>query len=196
MKTLSLFLSLGFLLTTACTPADKAVTDNDTRLRLQTKKSTGGSKTSNFKIGFFSLSALMMDKEVEAVELARLALGFDKGEKSQSVLTIQSEDETTLQGLLVLNSDSRSYSTNKGSFITQQKKTLNIIVNKAPSAEKSEILTVVGKGLRQSVDAAPKNSGTYINFNEKDFYLTVKSKDGYEEVLLVTLRSRGAVSGA
>ncbi|UOF01717.1 hypothetical protein [Bdellovibrio reynosensis] len=198
MKTSSLLAALflgSSLLTSACTPADKAVTEKDLRLKIQAqndrkakKKSKDGGRSnssSGARIGFFSLSSLILDKEVESVELYRLAAEIDKGDKSNARIKDRQEKDGTVSLVISLDNAEVNYTTTQGSFKTSQKKTYNVLST-------ADELTVTAANIKQSFDKTNSEKGkTYANLGEENYKISAKEKS--DSVLEITLTTKSKV---
>ncbi|WII73821.1 hypothetical protein QJS83_08015 [Bdellovibrio sp. 22V] len=198
MKTAQLFSALilsSALLTTACTPKDEAITDPATRNKILEQKNRRQGKTSNgqkrFQIGFFAISSLLVDKEVEAVELVRLALEKDNGTKSNAKLTDKAVKENGYTAKLSLSSETLEYVTDKGTFKTNVAKNLDVVVAEGK-------VTISGKKLKQSLDKAraENEKKTYANLSEESFEVTLQDKAGDDSAALITLTSAGTMNAA
>ncbi|XGC79629.1 hypothetical protein ACES2L_09850 [Bdellovibrio bacteriovorus] len=191
MKTSSLLAALflgSTLLTSACTPADKAVTSKDLRLKIQAqndrkakKRTQGGNSSSAVRIGFFAMSSLVLDKEIESVELYRLAAEIDKGEKSNTRIENRVEAEGSVTLTISADNAIVPYTTTQGSFDTKLTKKFDVV-------SKAGELTVTAKNLKQSMNK--KEAGkTYANLFENDLTLVAKAKS--DTVVEITLSTAG-----
>ncbi len=200
MKTASIISSLFVataLLTSACTPADKAVTDAETRLKIQSRGNRGKSGPGQgkvFKLGGYQISALLMDKQVEALELVRLALQIDDGNKSRSKKRDKVETETGETAQLSIDSSPLLFTNTKGDFSLKSDKNLSIVLTKGSEADVWSLKLSTAKPAKLTLD---RKSGekAFVNFTENKFEVTAESKAGSEGVVQITLTSSGNMNG-
>lgn len=186
MKKAALFLtslvSLSLLLS-ACQPEDKdlandpAVADKCPRCKIKGKPQTKQQNNGARGPGFFALSAVMVEKEVEAVQLVRLAMGLD--DAATSGYTV---DATSKNGTVTLVSDSKpqQYQTEQGGFKTSVKKTITALVPANPTD--GVLVDIVAGNFSQSVDRVEQKQ--YLNWNEASYTLKLQESKSPDELIL------------
>lgn len=200
MKTAS-FISTLFvataLLTSACTPPDKAVTDAQTRLKIQSRGNRGKSGPGQgkiLKVGGYQISALLMDKQVEAIELVRLALQIDDGNKSRSKKVNKVESETGETAQLSLDTNSLLFTNQQGDFALRSNKKLSTEFTKGADADSWKLKVSAPAESKLSLDRK-SGSKAFVNFTENSFEVKAESQAGVDGVILVTLTSSGEMNG-
>lgn len=190
MKKAALFLtslvSLSLLLS-ACQPEDKdlagtpEVADKCPRCKIKGESQSKQQNRPNQTIGFFALSAIMVEKEVEAVQLVRLALGIDDGVASGFV----SDRKRSSEGLVsfVSDSNSKNYDTELGPFKTSVKKAFS-----ATLGEKSAV-TIDAEKFSQSVDR--RNVKNFVNWVENKYDVTLSESVANPNEMDLILKSSG-----
>jgi ATP-dependent Clp protease adapter protein ClpS len=181
MKKAALFLtslvSLSLALS-ACQPADEKITDPRQENFRGYNKSKGGQQ-GNLRVGFYALSSLMMEKEVEAIQLLRLALNVD--DASSAGYKIGASEG----GALTLTSDSapKEFNTDQGSFKTSLRKTYSV-------SALGEKVSVIGSNLNQSVDRLDRKN--FLNYRENTFSLQVENSQVVPTQLVLTLETKSS----
>lgn len=206
MKTLSLFstcLLSSVLLATACTPKDVPVTDSNTRnkiLEQKAKKAAGGKGQNGqdrpIKVGGYQGAALLMEKQIEAIELVRLALGADDGTKAGVKVTTEKESTEEKQVALSLGFPELLYKTDKGEFKTTLSKNLEGSV-KPGSGVDTWSLSINNKdkqAIKQTVDNQAKK-GVYLNYFENKFSLTADATSADQKSVTIVLQAEGNMNG-
>lgn len=203
MKTVQILSSLflaSALLTSACTPADKAVTDSQTRLTIQQKlnrKGGGGAGTNKaFMLGGFQFASLLMDKQIEAIEMVRLAILADDGTKSGTQRKNKTDSAEGYTALISLDSAPLSFTTDKGQFESKTTKNLNVAFTQeaGQDAWQLKIYNEKGSSSKQVVDL--KNAGKkYINFFESTYKIEAAAKSLDQKDLVIDLETSGNLNG-
>lgn len=199
MKKAALFLtslvSLSLLLS-ACQPEDRdlakdpAVAEKCKRCKIKGESTTNESKFNNVRgPGFFGLSAVMVEKEVEAVELVRLALGLD-----DASVAGYTADTTSKAGTVTLVSDSQpqQFQTEQGTFKNSVKKTLTASVHSIP--QEGVLVEITAVPTAQSVDRIGQKQ--YINWKEESYTVKLEELKGSSEELVLSLNSVGTFNTA
>lgn len=201
---LSTFVVSAVLLTSACTPADRPVTDSNMRLKIQAqnaRKNGGGGRPSGgagqgkpYQVGSYQVSALLMDKQVEALELVRLAMQIDDGTKSSAKLKDKTETANGYSAKISLNSAPLAYNTDKGDFVTAVNKAFNVIATSEANQE-GATLTLTSEGTsKQSLD---KKGGakTYVNLVEQTISVQAGPQGQDAGKMWVRYKSAGGLNG-
>lgn len=186
MKKAALFLtslvSLSLLLS-GCQPEDKdlagtpEVANQCPRCKIKGKPQTKQQNNGARGPGFFALSAVMVEKQVEAVQLVRLAMGLDNSETSGF-----SVDNTRGNGMVTLVSDSKpqEYQTEQGGFKTSVKKSLTASVPVNPTD--GVLVDIVAGKFSQTVDRLEQKQ--YLNWNEDSYTLKLEESKAPDELIL------------
>lgn len=195
-----LFIS-STLMVSACTPKDVPVTSPDVRNRIieQNNRKNGGGKkigaSSEFRIGGFSSVAVLMDRQIEALEVIRLATAKERAEKTQyQVGQRQSSEIKELNGYsieLTSQNEALNYTTDRGEFKTTLAKKWKVdvfskddkVVSIKAVADKSITITDKLKAAKKSFLNVYENK---IELNMKkieaqtggDLYEVVVTSDG------------------
>lgn len=201
MKTTNFFSFLflaSTLLTSACTPADKAITNPEMRAKIQAqnaRKSGGGAiQGKGYQVGSYQVSSLLMEKQIEAIELVRLALLVDDGTKSNSKLKDKTETPEGYTAKLSLNSAPLAFNTDKGEFVTALNKNLNVVVNREAGKDALTVKLSNEGAAKQSLDR--KNSGkAYVNLIENSLDVIAEAHLQDRTRLLIQLKSSGGING-
>jgi hypothetical protein len=159
MKKAALFLtslvSLSLLLT-ACQPEDKdlagapEVATKCPRCKIKGESQQKGYPPGSAAAkgpGYFAVSAIIVEKEVEAVQLVRLAMGLDDSAAARYSVDVKKENNT-----VAIASDSKplEYQTEQGAFKTSVKKTLSAVVPANPTD--GVLVDIVGGDFSQSAE--------------------------------------------
>lgn len=211
MKTAQIFpiiLISTTLLTSACTPPDKAVTDSKTRsdIQAQNVRKSGGGRSGGFgsgqkktgKLGDFQLSALLMEKQIEAIEMVRLALQIDNGSKSNVKLKDKVDGAAGYSAVISLDPAPLMFVTSKGDFESKVSKNLNVSFIQEPGQEGWGLRIVTDRQTKQTVDLkkAQKDQKAYVNFMEKTYELVAESKSQELKEITIELKTSGYLNGS
>lgn len=194
MKKAALFLtslvSLSLLLS-ACQPEDRdlakdpAVAEKCKRCKIKGESTSNESKFNTVRgPGFFGLSAVMVEKEVEAIELVRMAMGLD-----DATAAGYTADTTSKAGTVVLvsNSQPQEYKTEQGTFKTSSKRTLTAVVHANP--KEGVLVEITGVKLLQSVDRLEQKQ--YLNWGEDTYAVKLEESKLSADELVLSLVSAG-----
>jgi hypothetical protein len=197
MKKAALFLtslvSLSLLLS-ACQPEDKdlagdpAVAERCRNCKIKGKpetKQNGAAKGP----GFYALSAIMVEKEVEAVQMVRLALGLDDASTAGYAADFKRD-----LGTVTLVSDTKplQYTTEQGGFKTTVRKTLTASVPVAPVD--GVLVDLVGGDFMQTADRLEQKQ--YINWSEDSYTVKLQELKGRSDELVLSLVTAGTFKTA
>lgn len=206
MKTAQILSSLfvvSALLTSACTPADKAVTDSKNRQIFQEKfnrkggQSGGADSNRSFTLGGFQFASLLMDKQIEAIEMVRLAMLVDDGAKSGTQRKNKVDSPEGYTALISLDSAPLLFNTDKGQFESKSSKNLNVAFTQQPGQDswQLKISSEKGSSPKQVVDL--KNAGKkYINFFESTYKIEAESKSLDQQDIVIDLETSGNFNGS
>ena len=189
MKKAALFLtsllSLSLLLS-ACQPVDEKITDPRLdNFRGSSKGGKQGAAAGKLGVGFFAFSALMMEKEVEAIQLTRIALNIEEANTAGFKV-----DTSRADGKLTLTTDSaaKEYETEQGTFKTSLKKTFTVSV---PADTTAGLLAeVVGSKATQSVDRLDRKH--FINLSDASYSVKVENSPTAPAEVVITLDSNSS----
>lgn len=191
MKTAHIFSALfisATLLTTACTPRDVRVSDGVKSLGNKKGKNqsfNNGSSTSI--LGNNALTAFLVEKQMEAIELVKVATeSTDQKQTQYAVEKLADKEDQKVVKISGLSSGSLEYSSDEQGWLAKPKVTLQAQYKMAGDVVDS--LQAQGQ-IYTSVDSVPK--GTYINLNEKSYSLQAKSVD--ENTLKIVVNMEGSV---
>lgn len=205
MKTANLLSALfvsGVLLTTACTPKDKLVT-NDPAMRAKINKKVIKQNNSNKKFQFsaYPMAVLLLEKQIEAVTLLRTALG-ENLPAGRTQLQDKVESEAGYTGRLVWNSSPYNYSTDKGHFKSTIVKALAVNILQQPD-ENGLLAQLIKEGAEtdrqsQAKYAVDKSDGskTYANLFENIYELSLSQDLSDQNIYNVKLLAKGHLNGA
>lgn len=198
---LVLFVS-GTLLTTACTPKDELVTkDPAVRAKINKKAAKQDGSKKSFQFSAYPTAVLLLEKQIEAVSLLRVALG-EELPAGRAQLVDKVEGAAGYTALLKWGSEPFQYSTDKGSFKSTISKSLNAQIFQQPR-EDGVLVQMTKEGAendRQSqakytVDKAD-GSKTYANLFENVYELILSQDLQNEDLYLVKLLVKGHLNGA
>lgn len=131
--------------------------------------------------GFFALAAFAVEKEVEAIEIARLALGVDSVEKSNYDSQLNDAGETILTSRKIVD----MYDGNNGTVTSISNKAF--LVEASPSAENQNQIVKVSSAKTNSQFTSSVGTIETILVLEKNYSLVVESVDS--EKLQITLQT-------
>ncbi len=183
---------LGF---TACTPRDVKVVDEKTRLKINSKKGGGAprSQSGDFSLGNYALSSFLVEKQIEAIELVKLATGSIANNRTQLGVTALADGADGSKNVTITSSkDVLEYTSNGAGWIAKANKTLNVNFTLKDGA--LETLKATGANLKSSVDSSDTEK-TYVNLAESTYELNVSPASNVE-ALTIELKSAGNISGA
>lgn len=195
MKNAALFLtclvSLSLALT-ACQPEDKDLANAPEIAKCPRCKIKGQAQQKGYPAGnnaargpgFFALSAIMVEKEVEAVQLVRLALNLDDVATS-GYTVVKSATNDTME--LTADSKPLQYQTEQGTFKTTLKQLFKASVPATPAD--GVLVDIVGTDLKQSVDRIGQKQ--YLNWTENAYSLKLSESAESTDELKLTLSSQG-----
>jgi len=183
----ALFVSTA-LLTTACTPRDVKVVDGEVRAKILEKKNRGksGYVSTDFKIGAYAMSAFLMEKQIEAIELTRLALGHGDAVKTQYQVSSKSDAAVKIES----TQGDLEYSNNNGGFKGKLSKQFDVTLTK-----ESGELTMKAYDIKSSADSLDK-AKNYLNLRESFYELTLKNVAGNDAVQEINVTIKGAIEGS
>ncbi|MGE5085359.1 MAG: hypothetical protein ACM3MG_03605 [Bacillota bacterium] len=194
MKTMNVLSALFVsttLLTTACTPRDVKVVDEGVRARILEKKnrSKSGYNGTDFKIGAYAMSAFLMEKQIEAIELVRLAAGYGDAVKTQYQVSNKSEAAVKIES----TQDDLEYKNSNGAFKGKMTKTFEATVSKEAGDLKS--LNIKGNDIKSSADSLDK-SKNYLNLREDLYELTLANVAGNDAAVEINVAITGSINGS
>ena len=186
----ALFVSAA-LLTTACTPRDVKVVDDGTRIKILDKKSRGkaGYNSTDFKIGAYSMSAFLMEKQIEALELVRLAVGQGDAAKTQYQISDRSDSAVKITS----TQDELQYQNDNGNYNGKMTKTFAATIVKEGDIVKS--LSIKANGIKSSSDAVGKKKN-FLNLFENSYELALNGVAGNDAVAEIKVTIKGGIQGA
>ncbi|MFS4461238.1 hypothetical protein [Bdellovibrio sp. HCB2-146] len=188
MKKAALLLTSLFALTsvlTACQPSDSKITDPRVgNVRTNNKKNQKNDQQR--APGFFALAAFTVEKEVEAIQMARVALGVDDATASGFTVSETREDGSVE---LVANKKAAAYDGNFGTYTSVDKKKY-VVSAKAAGDISNEIVKVQGNDLRQYTS----NVANYdvVQVFEKNYSVTVESLEA--DTLQISLETEAGIN--
>lgn len=190
----TLFLTTTVLLTSACTPEDKAITDPATRAKImaQNNKKAGGGQKKTFKLGGYQVSSLLMDKQIEAIELVRLALQADDGSKSRSQIKDKLENANGHTAILSLDAAPLVYTQANGDFKVTVNKSLKVSLVQNLTAGDWNLSLTASAPVKQSLDRSNPTK-LFANLFEKSFEVTANTIEQNE--VKIVLKSSGDLNG-
>ncbi|MEK2645876.1 hypothetical protein [Bdellovibrio sp. BCCA] len=204
MKTAYIFSALlisSALLTSACTPQDKAVVDKNLRATIQQqnarKAGKGGGATqrnpNQFSLTDYGLSAFLIERSIEAVELVKLATGSLDATKTQYALEKLADSDKGLKQVKITGAkENLEYANEEGAWKTKAMKSLDGTHGELNGDLGVEIKAA---GLKYSVDATDKKR-FYVNLVDNVYELALvpskNNKDAYELVVKI----EGSLGGA
>lgn len=194
MKTTTAFSALfvsAALLTTACTPRDVKVVDGPARAKILEKKNRGsaGYNSTDFKIGAYSMSSFLMEKQIEALELVRLAVGQGDAAKTQYQISDRSENSVKISS----TQDELSYQNSAGGYKGKMSKNFTVKIVKEGDVIKS--LEITANGIRSSADSLDKKKN-FLNLKENSYELALASADGNDAAAEIKVTIQGSIQGA
>ncbi|WP_374073744.1 hypothetical protein [Bdellovibrio bacteriovorus] len=204
MKTSHIFSAIvisSALLTSACTPQDKAVVDKNLRADIQAQnarkaggKGGGGAQknTNEFSLNDYGLSAFLVERQIEAVELVKLATGSLDATKTQyAVEKLADNDKGLKQVKITSTKENLEYANEDGAWKIKAQKTLNVTYSESNGDLGVEIKA---SGLKHTVDATDKKR-FYVNLTDNVYELSLTpSKDAALYDLAVNIE--GTLGGA
>lgn len=209
MKTASflpILLVSSSLMVSACTPKDIPVTDPNTRAKIleQNNKKNGGKNgpVIEFRIGGFSAVAVLLDRQIEALEVIRLATSKNRTEKSQYKVKQDSSEIKVgeLAGystILTADKDTLNYSgVDQGDFKASLSKTWKVDV--LFKDDKLVSISAVAEKSKTTVDKTNANKKTYLNVEDEKLVVTLKKVESQSNDHLYELvaTSEGKLNGS
>lgn len=192
-------LLLSALLFTACTPQDKAVVDDGTRTKLNARKNrTGAPKkdfTNDFSLGNYALSGYLVERQIEAVEIVKVAMGTLNGvEKQYRIDEVKNEGDDLDHLKISSNSSNLQYEAANGRWKTRSQRDYEV---RFENPENQLKFRVSAKDLKTYSDALDKEKH-FVNMLESSYTLSVGPVDGdeAERLIEVLVKSNGLIKGA
>lgn len=190
----------SLLLTTACTPQDKAVVDKNLRADIQAAnaRKAGGSRSqgnsTDFSLRDYGLASLLVERQIEAVELVKLAMGSLEDVQTQYAVEKQSADEQGLEKVLIKNKDPLEFANEDGPWKTVVLKNLEASVKQS---EQETLVDVKATGRNKvSIDSLDKDKKRFfVNLIDSSYELKlISTKDPSQYQL--TVSAKGSIEGA
>ncbi|WP_413293488.1 hypothetical protein ACLSU7_00105 [Bdellovibrio sp. HCB185ZH] len=199
MKSLKVLSALFFssaLLTTACTPQDKEIAPPNVMAKIKYPKGTKGKKgggsfgnSSRVTIGAYAASSVMMEKQIEALELAQLALGHADVTKSLYSISEKATDEKGVTTLKITSlKDDLNYSNGLGAIKSKMNKAFNVTI--ATTEEGQIAVEILGQPVKSFADALDLKK-TYMNVFEDSYKLVLVTLKDDPSKLGLALQSSG-----
>lgn len=201
MKTIKITtgLLLSALLFTACTPQDKAVVDDNTRAKINARKTRTNfpkkDAANDFSLGNYALSGYLVERQIEAVELVKVAMGTLNGvEKQYRVDEVKNEGGDLDHLKMSSNSSNLEYEAANGRWKTRSQRNYEV---RFVNPESQLQFEVSGKDLKTYSDALDKEKN-FVNMLENSYTLSVGPVAGDEagRLLEVVVKSNGLLKGA
>lgn len=186
----ALFVSAA-LLTTACTPRDVKVVDGQVRAKILEKKNRGkGSfNSTDFKVGAYAMSAFLMEKQIEAIELVRLSAGYGDAVKTQYQVSSKSEAAVKIES----TQGDLEYAGGNGAFKGKMSKSFDATVTKEAGALKA--LTIKAYDIKSSADSLDKDKN-YLNLRESFYELNLANVAGSDTAVEINVTIKGSINGS
>ncbi len=200
LKSCQTLLLAAALSLAACTPRDVKVVDDATRAKIN-KYKIGSSKnnaTAGFVLETFPLAAFLIEKQNEAIELAKLATGSLDPMKSQYKVENSGADGAKLQGgqnqtRIVSNSETLEYVLRDQPLQSKNKK--SFAVNYSESEQGLESLVVKGEGNKTSLEYVGSEK-KFVSLSEDIYELNFELDKKESDILRVNLKMDGSLVGA
>ena len=190
MNVLSALFVSAALLTTACTPRDVKVVDDKLRANILEKNNRGkaGYVSTDFKIGAYAMSAFLMEKQIEAIELTRLALGHGDAVKTQYQVSSKSDAAIKIESI----QGDLEYANNNGGFKGNLSKQFDATLDKNSGA-----WTINAYDIKSSADSLDKDKPkNYLNLRESFYELILKNVAGNDAAQEINVTIKGAIEGS
>lgn len=203
MKTSHIFSAIvisSALLTSACTPQDKAVVDKNLRadIQAQNAKKAGGKgggfqKNGNeFSLNDYGLSAFLVERQIEAVELVKLATGSLDATKTQyAVQKLADNDKGLKQVKITSTKENLEYANEDGAWKIKATKTLNVTYSESNGDLGVEIKA---SGLKLTADSTDKQR-FYVNLTDNVYELALVPSKENTAVYDLTVNIEGTLGG-
>jgi hypothetical protein len=195
----TLLLLTGLVLA-ACTPRDVKVVDDATRAKINKYKIGSFKKnaTAGFSLETFPLAAFLIEKQNEAIELAKLATGSLDPMKSQYKVENSNSDEIKIQESqkqvrLTSNGEAFDYVIRDQPLQSKNKKSFS--VNYSESELGIESLVVKGEGNKSTVEYGGSDKN-FVSLTEDIYQLNFDLDKKESDLLRVNLKIDGALVGA
>ncbi|QDK45945.1 hypothetical protein DOM22_12680 [Bdellovibrio sp. ZAP7] len=174
LKVLSALFISSALLTSACTPQDKQVGTPEVMAKIRKPKGNKGGNvgtSSGLKIGAYAASTVMMEKQIEALELAQLALGHADVTKSLYSISDKATDEKGVTTLKITSlKEDLNYSNGLGAIKGKMNKAFTVTI---ATAEDGEIgVEILGQPVKSFADILDLKK-TYVNVFEDSYKMVL-----------------------
>lgn len=212
MKTKTLLSTLfisSVLGLSACTPRDVDLGlgggGGNRNARTNNRGGNGGSGDA-LKLGSYSLAALFASRQLEAIELIKVATKSSDPNVFQYIVTAQETKDGLQNWLVEMNKSKFRYDGPAGTWTVENKKVYAVSFSKNDTLESFQArisnnpVCVTGKEKRQvdcrlSINGNASQKGFYANAVDTEY--TVDVKPGSEaETLVIEISSKGYVGGA
>jgi|GEM_PF-1827156 hypothetical protein len=186
-----LLTSFSVLALAACQPEDRGVTAKNTRLMIQNKNAAKKNKNF-FQVGSFAMTSVTADQLIEAIEVARVALGY----QTQSPLVMTEIGQNEMGDKLVnlkLEIKDQAYTTSQGDFVMSANKNWEAFVLASP--EKgifgAKALNSESSIQKQKTQAGKATLGT---FKETESIIKLVQDTENTELLVLTYVTSGTLN--
>ncbi|QDK38246.1 hypothetical protein [Bdellovibrio sp. NC01] len=182
----------------ACTPRDVKVGTDDQRAKIRQLNNKGNGKANQknaneFSLSNYSLSSFLMEKQIEAVELVKVAISGDtEARKTQYVVEAgQDREDGAKTAKITSVYQGYTYQSNDAAWVAKASKSINVVYTMKDGLLES--LSATGANVNSTVDN-PDAKKTYVNLEEETYAVKATSVDAAN--LKIELKSAGQISGS
>lgn len=181
----------------ACTPRDVKVGTDDQRAKIRQLNNKGGNvnqkNSGDFSLGNYSLSSLLMEKQIEAIELVKVAISGDAEARSTQYVVEagQDRDDGAKTAKVTSVYQGYTYQSNDAGWVAKASKNIDVIYVMKDGLLES--LSATGVKVNSSVDN-PDAKKTYVNMFEDTYEVKATSVDAAN--LKIELKSAGSIAGS
>lgn len=196
-----IFALCSTVLLTACTPPDNPVVDPNTRSQIENQKSRsnsnnkGGTSSNSLRLFDYPLSSYLIERQIEAVELLKLAVGSADPVKTLLKVDRAGADEMGVEKVFISTSTNQMEYEN---FEQNWKYKTGQRYEGTYSLEDGLLAaaTIEGKNAQKmSADSLTK-SKNYINLIDNSYKLTATTSEDDASLLQVEVIIDGVLNGA
>ena len=188
-----LLASFSVIALAACQPEDRGVTSKDTRLMIQNKNKAKKSKNF-FQVGSFAMTSVTADQLIEAIEVARIALGY----QTQHAFTLTEIGQNEMGDKLVnlkLEIKDQAYTTSQGDFLMSARKNWEAFILASPEKGIFGAKALNSEAAIQKLKT-PAGKATLGAFKETESIIKLVQDSENAELLVLTYVTKGTLNAS
>lgn len=187
---------------TACTPKDEKIMSDLERSKINPRFSKsksvkeaanqGGnrSQSNKFQFGSYPITANMYEKQLEALELVNVVMGYqDIADTGYTKTEAKIVDPSTFTTTVSMNKAELKYETNMGSFKNSRTRTWDVTVK----MDGNELVSLVATSGKAFNNLDRLNTTDYVNMNDESAEVALSVNEDGSYALKLT--GEGSVSG-